>query len=201
MAIKSNLSKRFYLFIVISALAILNSGCSSDQLPNDTQISISPASHTIDIIEQRDANDRCLFNPDNHVDLPLVLGLTNGDGSPIGDSEISVYLDFAGNTFSGFPALSLYEDRNSNGVVDAETELVSGSDDDIAVVKTGRYDGSHRMLLRVNLSCGYRGGVYAVAGGNVARSSISVTAEEQKNTVVDSMDRDATGAGSFGASS
>jgi len=87
---------------------------------------------------------------------------------------------------TGVPALALYEDYNNNGVVDAESELVSGAEDEIAVVETDRYDGSHQMLIRVNLSCSFRGGIYAVSGASVARSSISVNSTVQEDVVEDS---------------
>lgn len=146
----------------IAALVLLGA-CRTEQLPIGAELTISPESRTIDIVEQRDLNDVCLLNADNHVDIPLVMALRDGQGSPIGRAEISVYVDFAANTYSGFPALALYDDRegNSNGVVDSDSELISDANDAIAIVRTGRFGGDRVLLLRVNLSCAYRGTVFA----------------------------------------
>ena len=158
--------------------ALAAAACDTGQLPNDATLSISPASRSIEIVEVRDAGGRCTFDPGRFVDLPMVMRLTGPDGSPIGDAEVAVYVDFGANTWSGFPALALYEDRNGNGVVDADSELASGADDDVARVRTDPDGGARAMLLRVNVSCPYRGEVFAHVGGVTAESSIEVVARE-----------------------
>lgn len=157
--------------------ALLLSACSDNLVPASASLSITPKTHTTTIVEQQDDSGRCLFYPGNHVDIPLVMQLTTNDGSPIGDAVLNVYADFAANTYSGLPVLSLYDDMNGNGVVDEESELLSGEDDAIARVKTGRWTGSRSLLLRVNLSCAFRGEVFAFAGGVTDRAGIEVVAE------------------------
>ncbi len=157
---------------------VLVSGCANDEIPVNASLSITPNSHSTTVIELRDPNDECRFNPENYVDIPIVMQLNTADGSPIGDAQISVYADFAANTFPGFPVLSLYDDLNGNGVVDSPIELISGVDDDIARVKTDEWSGSRALLLRVNLSCAFSGEIFAFAGGVNDRAVVEVIASE-----------------------
>lgn len=159
----------------LAAALVALGACSSGQVPVGATLDISPEARSIDIVERRDADDRCLFDPDNHVDLPVVLALRDGQGSPIGDAELTVYVDFAANTYGGFPVLELYDDLNGNGVVDAETELVSGEDDGVARVRTSRYAGERALLVRANLSCPYRGEMFAFVDGVSATATIEVS--------------------------
>lgn len=160
------------------AACLLMTACSNDQVPLDAQLSISPSTHSTNITELRSEDGHCLFHPDHHVDIPLIMQLNTADGSPIGDAELSVYVDFAQNTYTGLPVLALFDDLNSNGVVDADSELVSGPDDDIARVKTDTWSGTRMMLLRINLSCSFRGEVVVLTGGISARADIEVLADE-----------------------
>ena len=157
---------------------LMLSACDTEQLPVGAELKISPDTRTIDIVEQRSARGSCLLFKEHYVDLPLVLALTDAQGSPIGGTDIRVYVDFAANTFSGFPALALYDDRegNSNGVIDGDSELISDANDAIATVRTGRFGGDRVLLLRVNVSCGYSGTVFAFADGVTASSSITINA-------------------------
>ena len=91
---------------------------------------------------------------------------------------MSVYVDFAANTFSGIAVLSLFDDLNGNGVVDEDVELVSAKDDSIARVKTDKWTGARSLLLRVNLSCSFKGEVFAFTGGVTGRAAIEVVAQQ-----------------------
>ena len=159
------------------AAAALLAACSSDQVPIDAVMSISPEERSIRIVEFRDADGSCRTDGSRFVDVPMLLRLATRDGSPIEDAEAEVYVDFAANTYSGYPVLALYEDRNGNGIVDADSELASGAGDSIARVRTGE-DGTYRMLLRADIACPYRGEVFAYAGAVSAQASFEVTAEE-----------------------
>jgi len=162
---------------VLFGLLVL-SGCHSSQLPNDVELTISPTSRSVEIVQQVNAQNQCLFNPNNYQDVPLLFSLADGQGSPIGNADVGVYVDFSENTFSGLPVLALYEDRNSNGVIDGEAELVSGINDPAFTMKTAQYSGEHLMLLRINLSCPYRGEVFAYAKSTSAMMSVEVNALE-----------------------
>lgn len=157
------------LLVLLAALTLVS--CADETVPSNAVLDISPKSHSVQITELIDDAQRCVFTPENFMDIPLVLQLTTVDGSPIGGSPILVYADFSGNTYPGYPVLALYEDLNSNGVIDSDVELISGTDDDIAEVKSGKFNGAKTLLLRVNLSCSFRGEIRAIAGG-ISESSV-----------------------------
>lgn len=147
--------------LVTSALV----ACSGNTIPFNAVLNITPRSHSAEITEFVDEAQRCIHAPDNFMDIPLVLQLSTADGSPIGESAILVYADFSENTYPGYAVLALFDDVNSNGVIDSDTELLSGFDDDIAIVNSGKYTGAKTLLLRINLSCSFRGEIRAIAGG------------------------------------
>ena len=163
--------------LVCASWALLLGACSTGQLPSGTTLAISPSARTIDVVERRDADDNCLFDAANHVDLPVLLALRDAQGAPIGDAEVTVYVDFAANTYGGRPVLALYDDLNGNGVVDADSELVSGAEDGVARVRTSRYGGDRALLLRANLSCPYRGEMFAFTDAVSATATIEVSSE------------------------
>ena len=177
-----NLQNRFVPFARIClcvALPLLVSACGdSNQLPIGAELRIAPDSRTITVADRTDANGNCIINPDLFVDMPILISTLDGNGSPLGDVDVSVYVDFSGNTFSGPPVLSLFDDRrgNDNGVID-DFELVSGSGDDIAVVKTDVFGGDRPLLLRVNVSCPFKGDVFAFSDGVSGTSVIEIVAD------------------------
>ncbi|MFK8078023.1 MAG: hypothetical protein AB8B84_15660 [Granulosicoccus sp.] len=163
--------------IRIWAVALLGVGvsaCTNSIVPNDATLMLTPSTHTIDIVEMRNATGQCEFFEANHLDVPLNIALSTNNGSPIGDEWVSIYTDFSENTYSGRPVLTLYEDINGNGVVDVDSELISGLDDDIARVRTDKFTGTKLLLLRINLSCAFRGEVRALAGPANGAASFAV---------------------------
>lgn len=153
------------------------SSCTSDQLPPDAVLFIEPENRSFTIVDRRDEEGRCVVNPDLYVDEPLVITLRNAQGSPIGNKPVSVYADYAGNSFVGSQVLALYDDHlgNANGVIDGDNELISGRDDAIAQVVTDDLTGARVLLLRINVSCPYQGDIFAFVDGVVATSDISVS--------------------------
>ncbi|MEE9334678.1 MAG: hypothetical protein V3U65_11380 [Granulosicoccaceae bacterium] len=167
--------KSTVLLSLLASITLL--GCdSSGQLPSDAEVRISPEGQSIDITQITNSNGGCVFNPNNYVDTPLLLSVHDGDGSPIGEAEISVNIDYSGNTFSGPPVLALYEDLNSNGVVDADTELVSGREDNGYVGETRQYSGDKHMFLRINLSCSYIGNIHVRSQFAYKQMNVAVNA-------------------------
>ena len=163
--------------IRIWALVLLVTGvsaCTNSIVPTDATLTLTPSTHAIDIIETVNASGQCEYIEANYLDIPLTITLSTDNGSPIGDEWVSVYTDFSANTYSGQSVLSLYEDLNGNGVVDGESELVSGQDDDIARVRTDKFSGAKLLLLRINLSCAFRGEVRALAGPAYGAASFAV---------------------------
>ena len=144
---------------------------------------ISPEDRNIRVVELLDENGACIFFDNNFVDIPVVITLVDAQQSPIGDAEVSVYLDFAENTFTGVPVLGLFRDLNGNGVIDDDAEFISGIDDPIAKVRTQDFSGDSTLLLRVNLSCAFRGEMFAFVDGVTAIATISVEAISETSSV------------------
>lgn len=168
---RQTLLLRIMVSLIFTGLLV---SCAENTVPSNAVLNMSPQSHSVQITEWVDDAQRCVYASENYMDIPLVLQLTTVDGSPIGESQIHVYADFSENTYPGLAVLSLYDDLNSNGVVDSESELVSGFDDNIAVVRSGKYNGAKTLLLRVNLSCSFRGEIRAIAGGVSGSAVIEV---------------------------
>lgn len=165
------------------ALLVLLSACFNEQqLPPGAALSISPTERTLNVADRRDEDGVCIIDPESYIDWAIVLQLTDDNGSPIGERSVRVYVDFGENTFSGFPVMALYDDRrgNGNGLVD-DFELVSGNDDDIAIVNTDKFGGDRELLLRINTSCPYRGDVFAFVQGVTASSTFEIIAREDDN--------------------
>jgi hypothetical protein len=165
-------SRKYSTYGLVIASMFVMACDQTGQLPNGAEVRISPSGHSIDITQVTNTQGSCLFDPTLYIDTPLLLSVHDDQGSPIGEAEVSVNIEFAGNSFLGPPVLSLYDDLNSNGVVDAETEYVSGREDDAYTGKTAKFSGEKLMLLRINLSCPYKGNIYVRS--QFASNSINV---------------------------
>ncbi len=162
-----------YFLLVQSSI----SGCSSgdNPLPPGSSVSIQPTEKTWMVKEAKDENGVCIWSEDFYNDHPILISVTDPQGSPIGEADLTVSLDLAGNTFSpGFPRMKLYEDKNSNGVPDDPEELVSDENDPIYTGKTKKYTGEKHLILRMNLSCNYRGDIFAISDGFMGVANFSV---------------------------
>lgn len=168
------------------SLALLIGCGGDDQLPNDTKVVISPDTINWETQSTLDANGSCIVFEDFYVDELITVRVEDGSGRPLGDTEIIVTLALAENTSGslvrGFtsdgnliPVVSMYDDRNGNMLPD-EDELVSGGDDPLLITKTEEYTGSKTILVRMNVSCGYRSRLSVNAGGYY--ESIEIEVEE-----------------------
>ena len=166
----------------VCTLMLTLSACTSDQLPINASLTISPNERQITIIDRRDEQGRCFIDPSLYIDEPLVLALRDAQGSPIGNKSITVHVDHAENTSPLTTMLALYDDElgNGNGVIDNEAELISGSQDALAQVKTDPLSGDRVLFLRINLSCPFSGDVFAYVDGVTATASIAVRMVEQE---------------------
>ncbi len=169
------MTKNVYLSIVLPLFIV---ACNAEQLPAGATLQISPKSRSIQISEIRDDADRCVISQEFYQDYPILVFVADGQGTPLGDTKISVYVDYSANTFGGYPVMALYDDMNGNGVVDSDTELVSGSEDGVFVSRTAQYSGEKMLLLRVNLSCEFKGSVFAYSGTASATMDIDVSAKK-----------------------
>jgi len=173
---------------VLFALSISLVACSSDpQLTPDSRILINPTAFQFEIEEFKDPNGICVFSPEIYQDVPVSLVVVDSSDRALGDTLVTVYLDFAANTFSGAESLQLFFDTNGNGVVDTPDELVSGIGDDAFSIRTDKYTASTLLLLRVNLSCGYRGSLYAFSGPAAGVINIDVVAADSADDEFDTL--------------
>lgn len=164
------------LYLLLSLLLV---GCGTDQqLMPGSSVAITPSSKELNITEILDENGQCIWYEDNELDIPLVIQVLDAGGAPVGNADLTVYVDWSGNTFpNGLEALKLYEDLNGNGVVDHPSELVSGAGDAIYRTQTEEYTGEKLLLLRINLSCEYKGDVYAISDGYTGFMNVNVTSQ------------------------
>lgn len=158
----------------LGLVVLLLGACDRGQLPSDAVLTVSPDERKLLISEVQNAEGACLFDPGLFIDWPYVVNLTTEQGSPIRDASVRVYLDYAQNTFSGYPVMALYEDRNGNGVIDADTELISSANDEIAVFDTNDA-GDQVFLLRANISCAWSGEVFVYVDGASATAHIDIS--------------------------
>lgn len=167
---------KLYVKIVFLVVCVQLSACDSDQLPIGTQINLSPNQHRVELINAHAGDTPTCVTGDNAVfqDIPLLISVTGNSGVPIGGAKVLIYADYAGNTFSGPSALQLFADKNGNGVVDADSELVSGINSDAYETKTHQYHGSAMVFVRMNVTCPYRGSIKAIAGSNVNQAQFEV---------------------------
>ncbi len=170
------LRKRIEQLGVSCLLIGLLAACNTDQFPPDAVLQVSPQTKTITLTATDPSADMgCFVSPDTlYQDIPVNVSVTNEEGSPLGDVEVGMYMEYSGNTFSGPQVLQLYADRNGNGVVDGEPELVSGSEDGVYKTKTDKYHGTTMVFVRMNLTCPYKGQLYVFAGTNSATVDFEV---------------------------
>ncbi len=158
----------------------LLTACSSDpQITPTSRIAVQPETISFDIDEITDEDGNCIFVPGFFQDVPINLSVVNASNQVIGDSRISVYLDFAGNSFSGLEVLQLFSDSNGNGVIDPTDELITGIGDDAVTIRTSRFGGNALLLLRVSLSCSFSGSLYAFTGPVAGIGQIMVNSRSE----------------------
>lgn len=163
-------------YIPLAFVVLAVAACSSsEQLPINTTVRISPTEKTFHIAPPEDGVNRCSLG--HYQDIPLLISVEDEQGSPVGGVDVGVYVDFTANTYSGPDVLRLFYDRNGNGVVDEETEFVSAEEDGAFISKTHRYNGNLLLILRINLSCVYRGNVFAYAGPYSSLMPVSIEYE------------------------
>lgn len=164
-----------YKNVSVLTLCVALIGCSSDQLPNDTVVRIAPGDKMINVASVFEEDMFCFTDGGLYQDVPLLITVSDGQGTPLGDAEVGVYADFTGNTFNGVDVLQLYRDRNGNGVIDAPEELVTSNTSDIFRTDTDKYDGSTSLMLRMFLTCPYEGEIYVFSGTSSATMNVGVS--------------------------
>lgn len=152
--------------IACGLLMSLTTGCRTDQLPNNTVLSLSPTNKTILISSQIGQEGvGCLATGYPYLDVPYVFVMRDAQGSPLGDIPVNFYADWTGQSSGATNGPLLMFDFNGDGVTDPGSETVSNVNDELFERTTQQYSGEIRLTLRLNLSCPYRGELVAFAGG------------------------------------
>lgn len=156
------------------AIVFMLGGCGSDDeaIPTESTIDIQPASKPWTIPMRATP---CPYDPNLWVDERVLITVKNKDDVPLGDIRVAISADLTAAYTSGVQeSLQLYKDANNNQIVDAPDILVSGNGSPAYVTHTDEYTGAVSVLLRVNLSCPFRGNVIVTAGPLYGSASFEV---------------------------
>lgn len=176
---KSTLSHFCLTTILAAILGACSGGSGDNPLPVNTSINVSPQGETFEIEENMDENGNCQFDLNRYIDQYITISVRNGQGSPIGRANLSISVDYGSNSFSGFPAMQLYDDLNGNGVVDDPAEYVTGADDPLFRTETAEFTGEKVVILRLNLSCSYAGSLNVFSDGFSGMAEFDITTQAQ----------------------
>ena len=174
--IRTTLWKSLAAIALAGTITACNDG-SDNPLPADATVNVSPISKSFDVVENTDEAGLCVIDESRYIDQFVTISVTNGQGSPIGQADLAISADFGGNTFSGYPVMALYDDNNGNGVIDGPGERVTDANDPLFRTKTAEYTGERVLILRMNLSCAYRGSVNVMSDGFTGTGDFEVRAE------------------------
>lgn len=178
-----NIKQLMTIFVITVAISACNS--SNDQIPPNSQITVSPSSYTWTVTEYLDDIGQCIYFTDVYQDTVVQISVLDSNERPIGEVDISMYLSPSNSTspveFDNEYVFYLYDDFNGNGVVDHPQELVSSTGDSILYdTQTEKYHGTKSMIIRTNTSCGgYRATLNVYAGTAYGSMEISTEASDE----------------------
>lgn len=167
-------SNRFGRLSLLIAAVLTGCGGGGNPVPPNSTVQTSIPDNGIVWDIAAPAVTPCVINPARYNDHTIAISVLDGNRSPLGNVDIRVVVDLAGNTYSNTPVLGLYDDFNANGVVNDPAELVSSNTSPAYTTKTDAYTGTKILLLRVNLSCPYRGNLHVYAGTAYKGGTIEV---------------------------
>lgn len=176
------------LALAMVAMSTL-SGCEeTNQLPVGSTAEIFPSEVQWNI----QAATSCNFEDGPFNDQRVSVSLKDADGLPLIDAPITISLDLSDSTFSSTAVLALYDDTDGDGLF-GDNERVSTDEQSAYNTRTNSRSGSKQLMVRVNLSCPYKGSLYAFAGNSGVLMNIAVVADDSENTETVE-DTEATGA-------
>lgn len=159
---------------VLASIMLLQ-GCQGDgdAAPVGSRLTIAPSEVTWTI------SNPGACDPNVYSDRLFVITASDPTGKPLGETDLLMTLQLAGNT-SNSPIMTLIADTGSQlGVVDAGDEVVSELGD--GGYKTNTNDeGIARILVRMTLSCTYRGSLDVFGSGGLLFQSVSLAVEEDE---------------------
>jgi hypothetical protein len=157
---------------------------SNDQFSPGTNVDIAPSAFTWTVSEVLNSEGQCIFYEDDYQDNVMVITVSDAENRPIGEMKLELYLSPSNSTtnpaYNNQYVFYLYDDFNSNGVVDHPEELVSGSGDPILYeTETEKYHGTKTVIIRTNTSCGgYKATLHAYAGDGYAAMTINTESDD-----------------------
>lgn len=160
--------------IVLAAVTgIFLSGCGqSDQLPVGASLRAFPQQVSWQIAPSTSCNiDEGRFN-----DSLITVSLLDDESNGLLDVPVDLSLDLSETTGNGASVLTLFFDNNSDGIY-TDDEIVSVAGGPVFSAKTDSDNGVIQLLVRVNLSCPYRGQLFAFAGSAATSVQFEVSAE------------------------
>jgi len=163
--------KKLIKFVAPLFMTMMLLGCEGDggSAPVGSTLAIVPPEVQWDVANPG-ACDPTVFN-----DTLFSITASQPNGQPLGETNLLITLWLADNT-SSVPVMSLIADNNGNGVVDAGDETVSELGDGGYGVTTNN-QGNVRVIVRMTLSCTYRGNL-TVSGPSGLFASASLAVEE-----------------------
>lgn len=163
------------LIAPILASVMLLQGCQGDgdAAPVGSTLTIAPSEVTW-TIENPVACDPSVF-----ADRAFVISASDPTGAPLGETDLLMTLQLAGNTSSFVPPpMTLIADTGSQpGVVDPGDAVVSEVGDGGYVTKTND-QGVAKIIVRMITSCTYRGSLDVFGSGGLLFQTVSLAVEE-----------------------
>lgn len=170
--------KILFTAATLSWITACGGGGDESQIPPGATVTVTPQEKTWDIQPQLDSNENCIFFEDFYQDELVLVTVQDSQGRAIGDADLLVSLNLSEQTFSGLTVMELYEDRDGDFIPSPE-ERVSDDNDPLLMTKTDEFSGSVNLIVRMNLSCTYRGTLMVVAEGVSGSAEFAV--REQTN--------------------
>lgn len=158
--------------MVSAILGACGPGGDENPVPPGSTIRINPSDQTLNITPVLDINGNPICVSGRFSDHTFSISVENSNGQPLGEVDLRIRVDLAANT-SSTNLIQLYDDLNSNGVVDDPAELVS-SPGSVFFTKTSRFSGEKIIIVRLNTSCTYGGDITVNAGAAFGSAHIEV---------------------------
>ena len=164
--------KKIHSLAVLLAIGLAGCGASDENpVPTNATVQVNPSSIPWEIPERPIP---CPVNLAFYNDHTIAISVVDSNNSPLGNVDLRITADLSGNTHSGIERIKVYDDLNGNGVVDDPDELVSSNISPAFTTKTSNV-GTKLILVRVNLSCPYRGNLNVYAGSAFGSTNIEVS--------------------------
>lgn len=157
------------------ASIMLLQGCQGDgdAAPVGSTLTIAPSEVTWNI------SNPGACDPNVFADRLFVITANDPTGAPLGETDLLMTLQLAANT-SNFPAMFLIADTGSlPGVVDPGDTVVSELGDGGYATKTNS-EGIAKVIVRMTLSCTYRGSLDVFGSGGLLFQTVSLAVEEDE---------------------